>query len=161
MTGIGKTQKRFYFLNSLLWFFSIYLQFSYLGNVEDEDWFQGFSVNYFQCQLNPLLCPSAINPKHYDTNLCSILGFLLPGRMSERKFCKGDERLNAHLWTSIETQLPLKKSLLSHHNPMEIQRKLQSDTLSISSQSVFVPKFCTSSPSAPQIFIDISWKLPS
>lgn len=109
MTAIGKTQKRFYFLNSLLWFFSIYLQFSYLGNIEDEDGFQGFSVNYFQCQLNPLLCPSAINPKHYDTNLCSILGFLLPGRMSERKFCKGDERLNAHLWTSIETQLPLKK----------------------------------------------------
>lgn len=66
---------------------------------------------------------------------------ILLGRMSEKKFCKGDNIEQTHSWN---TQLPLKRCFLSHHIPVEIQRKLWSDTLLISSQSVFPLKFCIS-----------------
>lgn len=54
------------------------------------------------------------------------LGSLLPGKMSERKFCKGENRLDAHHPTSapsIEAQLTF-KIFLSPYNPTESQRKL-------------------------------------
>lgn len=83
-------------------------------------------VNHFQCQLTPLLCHSAISTKQYKTHSDIPLDSLLPERMSERKFCKGENRLDAHHRTSapsIETQL-IFKNFLSPYNPTESQRKL-------------------------------------
>jgi hypothetical protein len=97
------------------------------------------------------LCHSGINTKQYKTQSDIPLDSLLPERMSERKFCKGENRLDAYHQTSsasIEKQLTF-KNFLSPYNPTESQRKLWSDTLSKSSRSVFLLKIGNSSPCPP------------